>query len=148
MHRRCTTCLFSHYKVWMKGKYETNWELENVSFSGIWVTSHWHTGFIKQTNLGSHSHKLSFTTFQSDLIQNVGNPKSSSVTPRWRRCECFAQSLVWTVAEMFPPGELQSKSFSKLHYRLSLFTKSFILGCWSEGLFRRRSIEIRKCPRQ
>ena len=47
MHR-CTTCLFSHYKVWMKGKYETNWELENVSFSGIWVTSHWHR--VYQTN--------------------------------------------------------------------------------------------------
>ena len=40
------------------------------------------TGFIKQTNLGSHSHKLSFSSFQLDLIQKVGNQKSSLVTPR------------------------------------------------------------------
>ena len=61
-------------QVWMKCKNGIN-----VSFLAI-ESKFISTEFIKQTNLGSHSHKLSFSSLQLDLIQKVGNQKSSLVT--------------------------------------------------------------------
>ena len=165
---------------------ETNWELENVTFSGIWITSHWNR--VYRTNKswksftqiefhfisirfnseswksevifsypkkmaplcvfcpklslensssdvspgGRQSKSFSKLHFWLDLIQNVGNQKSSLVTPRWCRCECFAQSLVDVSSWWATIKTLLKASLPTLTLSLSLLTKSFIfkIGGW------------------
>ena len=129
-------------EVWATGlgkcKYETNWELENVTFSGIWITSHWNG--VYRTNKSWKS----FTQIEFHFISIRFNSESwksevifsyPKMAPLWVFCPKL--SLNSSSSDVSPGGRQSksfSKSFSKLHYplSLSLLTKSFIfkIGCW------------------
>ena len=117
---------------------ETNWELENVTFSGIWITSHWNR--VYRTNKSWKS----FTQIEFHFISIRFNSESwksevifsyPKMAPLWVFCPKL--SLNSSSSDVSPGGRQSksfSKSFSKLHYplSLSLLTKSFIskIGCW------------------
>ena len=117
---------------------EANWELENVTFSGIWITSHWNG--VYRTNKSWKS----FTQIEFHFISIRFNSESwksevifsyPKMAPLWVFCPKL--SLNSSSSDVSPGGRQSksfSKSFSKLHYplSLSLLTKSFIskIGCW------------------
>ena len=83
-------------------KYETNWELGNVSFSDIWITSHWNRvyrtnkSWTSFTQIEFHFISIEFNSecWKSKVIFGL----NSKMAPLWVFCPKLGLNSSWDVS--------------------------------------------------